>query len=257
MDTTGVALKHIRRIFLLFMMCCSAATYAQGGPPMATDDPGTPGNGKWEINLAAIGTHVRDGWNVDAPEADINYGLGDHIQLNLDVPWTFTNTASDGHWRSGIGDTSIGVKWRFVDKDDNHPVELSTYPRYQSSLSSYSERIGVASPEKEFFLPIEMSTKVQEFDIAADFGRHFVEHDASFWSAGVVVGHSCGSEKVDCLAEIHREWGSGDTQTLLNFGLRWKLTDALTFLGALGREFGSSSDDQRRAMIYVGVQVSR
>ena len=46
---------------------------------MATDDPGTPGDGKWEINLGVIGTHQRDGWLVDVPDADINYGLGDHI----------------------------------------------------------------------------------------------------------------------------------------------------------------------------------
>lgn len=26
--------------------------FAQGGPPLITDDPGTPGNGKWEINVA-------------------------------------------------------------------------------------------------------------------------------------------------------------------------------------------------------------
>jgi len=240
----------------LSMLFCNSLQ-AQGGPPMATDDPGTPGNGHWEINLAALGTHVRDGWDVDVPEADINYGLGDHIQLNLDVPWTFTNTAADGHWRSGIGDASVGVKWRFVDRDDSHPVELSTYPRYQTSLSTHSERIGVASPDKEFFLPLELATQVQEFEFAADVGRHFVEHDGSFWSAGVVAGHSCGTEKVECLAEIHREWRPGDAQTLLNFGLHWKLTDALTFLGAVGREFGGSSDEQRRAVIYLGVQVSR
>jgi hypothetical protein len=246
-----------RALLLGLPLLACGSLHAQGGPPMATDDPGTPGDGHWEINLAAVGTHVRDGWNVDVPDADINYGLGDHIQLNLDLPWTFTNTAAGGHWQSGIGDASIAVKWRFLDAGDKHPIDLSIYPRYQTSLSGYSERIGVASPDKEFFLPIEMATKVQAFDIAADFGRHFVEHGASFWSGGVVVGHSCGSEKVECMAEIHREWGSGDAQTLLNFGLRWKLTDALTFLGALGREFGPGSDDQRRAMIYIGVQVSR
>ena len=246
----------MRKLAWLLLLTCAPA-HAQGGPPMATDDPGTPGDGHWEINLAAVGTHVRDGWDVDAPEADINYGLGDHIQLNLDVPWTFTNTTGDGRWRSGIGDTSVAVKWRFFDKDENHPVELSIYPRYQTSLSNYSERIGVASPDKELFLPFEIAAKVQGFDLAADFGRHLVEHDASFWSAGVVAGHACGAEKVECLLEVHREWRPGDVQTLLNFGLHWKLTDALTFLGALGREFGGSSDDQRRAVVYLGVQLSR
>jgi hypothetical protein len=29
-------------------------SFAQGGPPMITDDPGTPGNGKWENNFAII-----------------------------------------------------------------------------------------------------------------------------------------------------------------------------------------------------------
>jgi len=243
-----------KSILGMMLICCSAVACAQGGPPMATDDPGTPGDGKWEINLGVIGTHQRDGWLVDVPDADINYGLGDHIQLNLDLPWTYTN--ADGRWRAGVGDTSIGVKWRFLDKKHEHGIELSMYPRYETSLSSYSERIGVASPSKEFFLPFEAATKIQEFDVAADLGRHFVQHEGDFWSAGIVVGHSCGSEKVDCLAEIHREWGAGDAQTLLNFGMRWKLNETLTFLGAIGRIFGPASDEQARALVYVGVQIS-
>jgi len=113
---------------------------------MATDDPGTPGDGKWEVNLGAIGTKKRDAWNVDVPDADINYGLGDRIQLNLDLPWTYTNAG--GRWRAGVGDTSVGVKWRFLDKEQGHGIELSMYPRYETSLSNYSERIGVASPDR-------------------------------------------------------------------------------------------------------------
>jgi hypothetical protein len=30
------------------------AARAQGGPPYLTTDPGTPGNGNWEINLATM-----------------------------------------------------------------------------------------------------------------------------------------------------------------------------------------------------------
>lgn len=240
---------------LPFLLICGSL-HAQGGPPMATDDPGTPGDAKWEINLAAVGTHTRNAWNVDVPDADINYGVGEHIQLNLDMPWTYTN-AADGRWRSAVGDTSVGVKWRFLDGDQFHGVDVSIYPRYQTSLSNYSERIGVASPDREFLLPVEMAMEVQGFDVAADAGRHFVEHDASFWSAGVVAGHACGSERIECMAEIHREWRPGDAQTLVNLGLRWKLSDALTLLGALGREIGHDSDDQRHAMIYLGAQISR
>lgn len=240
---------------LLFASLVCAAAHAQGGPPMATDDPGTPGDGHWEINLAAAGIHTRDAWNLDVPDADINYGLGEHIQLNLDLPWTYTN--SGRRWRAGFGDSSIAVKWRFLDKDDAHAFDLSVYPRYQASLSNYSERIGVASPDRELFVPIEAATKVRGFDIAADLGRHIVQRDADFWSAGIVAGHACGTEKAQCLLEIHREWGGGPAQTLLNLGLRWKVSDALTVLGAAGREFGHTSEDQARAKVYLGLQISR
>ena len=50
---------------------------------MITDDPGTPGNGKWEINLPIAFEHRPEEWTMDAPGIDLNYGLGDHIQLTL------------------------------------------------------------------------------------------------------------------------------------------------------------------------------
>lgn len=246
--------------YLIFSFALAVAgpslAFAQGGPPMATDDPGTPGDGHWEINLAGFGTHTPNAWNVDVPEADINYGWGEHVQLNADIPWTYTN-ADGGRWRSGLGDSSVGVKWRFLDKSDTHPFSLSTYPRFQTSLSGYSERIGVASQGNAFFFPVEIAAEVHGLEIAADLGRHFVQREANFWSAGIVAAHSCGSERVECLVEVHREWKLGDPQTLLNFGLHKKLNDSMTVLAAVGREFGAHHEDQAREQIYLGVQIFR
>jgi len=42
------------RIALLLLLMASACAHAQGGPPMLTDDPGTPGDGKWEVNIAVL-----------------------------------------------------------------------------------------------------------------------------------------------------------------------------------------------------------
>jgi hypothetical protein len=41
----------------IVLACCFAeilTAHAQGGSPMITDDPGTPGNGQWEINAAYL-----------------------------------------------------------------------------------------------------------------------------------------------------------------------------------------------------------
>jgi len=54
---------------------------AQGGPPFITDDPATPGNRQWEINLGLVGNHNPAHSSYQAPNIDFNYGWGDRIQL--------------------------------------------------------------------------------------------------------------------------------------------------------------------------------
>ena len=68
-------------IILAFVMRESA--FGQGGPPMITDDLGTPGNAKWENNLAIAFEHRFGETAYDVPAIDLNYGVGGHIQLTL------------------------------------------------------------------------------------------------------------------------------------------------------------------------------
>ena len=47
---------------------------------MITDDPGTPGNRKWEINLAAALEHRPGETLLDLPAIDLNYGVGENMR---------------------------------------------------------------------------------------------------------------------------------------------------------------------------------
>src|SRR6266446_5335818 len=102
----------------LAVLVASEAAFAQGGPPLVTDDPETPVDGHWEINLATIGSHTSGRWAIAAPDADINYGWGEHVQLKLDIPWLFVHEAGQP-WKSGLGAPDVGVKWRFIDIEDS------------------------------------------------------------------------------------------------------------------------------------------
>jgi len=227
---------------------------AQGGPPMVTDDPETPGDGHWEINIGAIATRTPGRWEVAAPDADINYGWGDRIQLKLDIPWV--TARDDGErWKSGVGEAEVGVKWRFVDQE-RAGFSLSTYPQYGRSLLKSSIRRGLAADGHRFFLPLEFATELAGFGVAAEIGREFVQRGPNAWAAGVVAAHACGGE-VECMAEIHTTQAAGEHQTLLNLGLRWKLDDALTVLAAAGRDVGVRSDEHRQALVYLGLQIKR
>ncbi|WP_194270713.1 hypothetical protein [Glaciimonas soli] len=237
-----------------------ASAWAVGGAPLETDDPDTPGDGHWEINLATIAQHTVQGDTVSLPDVDINYGLGDSIQLKADLPWTYVQQPGDG-WKSGPGFANYGVKWRFIDEGDAG-FSMSTYPQYAHSITTTSINRGIAPSGSQFFLPIEVSGKVGEFDLDGEIGRNFVQNGPNQWEAGFAAGHACG-KGVDCLFEIHETYtqgadgAGGSTQTLLNVGASWQFTKSLAILAAAGREFGKRTPDQLQALFYFGIQITR
>src|SRR5881296_807703 len=89
---------------------------AQGGPPLITDDPDTPGPGYWEINLSAAVEKTRLKRRLEAPFLDINYGAGERVQLKFEIPWLSVSESSAPN-RTGLGNSTVGVKWRFLGQE--------------------------------------------------------------------------------------------------------------------------------------------
>jgi hypothetical protein len=230
----------------LLMACCRCAgiavllissdgALAQGGPPLVTDDPETPGDGHWETNIAAIGMRTPGRWDIDAPDADINYGLGENIQLKLDIPWAYSKEPNQA-WRSGAGTAQVGVKWRFADIQDSG-LSMSTYPQLSWNLLSSSVSRGITTPGRQFFLPIEAATVVGDFRLDGEIGRNFVQQEQNQWMVGAVLAHSCGGT-VECVGEVHETLAPHNSQTLLNLGIHWKLSESVILLASAGRELG-------------------
>lgn len=250
----------LRIVTLLSLSMLATATFAVGGPPLITDDPDTPGDGHWEINLVAISQRSLSGKTIAIPDADINYGLGEHIMLKADIPWTLAQQPGEER-KSGPGFANYGVKWRFIDEEDVG-YSVSTYPQYAHSLTTASINRGIAPAGGQFFLPLEVSGKVNEFDLDMEVGRNFVQNGPNQWEAGVVVGHECAKD-VECLIEIRKtltgsEPGmAANSQTLLNLGFNWKLSESLTLLAAAGKEFGKQTPGQIQSLFYLGIQITR
>src|SRR5581483_407243 len=96
--------------------------------PMLTDDPETPGARNWEINTAYTEQRTNEEHHRSFPHVDFNYGLGEHIQLKFETGWVFAD-APDGV-RSGLDDSLLGVKWRFLDQECAG-FNMSVYPQLQ------------------------------------------------------------------------------------------------------------------------------
>lgn len=96
-----------------------------GSPPLDVDDPATPGCNKWEVNLTASGDLSRQERIYELPLFDINYGIGDNLQLKYEVPNTLSDTES-----ATVGDSKFGIKYQFYG-DDESRLQMAVYPQIQ------------------------------------------------------------------------------------------------------------------------------
>ena len=218
---------------------------------MITDDPGTPGDGKFEINLAIAFERRPNETAVDSPGIDINYGVGDRIQLTLQGGPVLLKRREHG-LIGGLGGTEAAMKWRFVD-DQRTGVTMSMFPRVIFNLSRSAARRGLAEDGTRFQIPIQIAKAFTNFDLGFEWGPVASTVGPSEWLYGIVV--SVDATKTTALmAELH---GSSRTnfsedELAANFGIRQKLNDHCLFIGSLGHELRSP---EARAWIgYAGLQ---
>ena len=245
---------RLQPVTTAFATLLTSLACAQGGPPFVTDDPGTPGPGNWEINAAAIGSRSPDRWDITAPDLDINYGWGEHVQLKVDVGWAHAD--DELHRRmSGFGASDFGVKWRFMG-EDKVGFDLSVYPQPSVNFSRSSVQRGLISDGKELFLPVETSTTAGAFSFAAEAGRNLVQNAPDEWLVGVVVARHYGSA-LELGLEVHETITAGNPATLVNLGGRWRLSERLSLLTAVGRELNRDSPERQEFLCYLGLQILR
>ena len=96
---------------LLAPLFFASCTRAQGGPPFYTNDPGTPGPFDWEINVAYTPFFHSNQSVSHTPDVDINFGIGDHVQLTYENAWLRVQNPGMPV-KFGLGQSNPGVKWR-------------------------------------------------------------------------------------------------------------------------------------------------
>ncbi|HEV2804255.1 MAG TPA: hypothetical protein VGW57_04900 [Chthoniobacterales bacterium] len=223
----------------------------QGGPPMITDDPGTPGNGKFEINLAIACEHRAGETALDAPGIDINYGLGDRIQLTLQGGPALLKRSDHGAI-GGLGGTEAAVKWRFLD-DQRTGLTMSMFPRVIFNLSGSAARRGLAEEGTRFQIPLQFAKAFPGFDVDLEWGPLVSTAGPAQWIYGIVVAVDVTKTSA-VMAELHgmSRTNLSDGELGANVGLRQKLNDHCIFIGSLGHELRSP---EARAWIgYAGLQ---
>ena len=146
---------NFRRVLILGVLHLAMAfsARAQGGPPLLTNDPGTPGNGNWEINIGVMPVLRHDANQYQLPQLDINFGLGNRIQLTYEAPYV-VQTMPGHRQQTGWSNSFLGAKWRFYENNksgwqiSNSRNCKSLDPWARRRTASPSQRAGFSFPSR-------------------------------------------------------------------------------------------------------------
>jgi len=227
---------------------------AQGGPPMITDDPGTPGDKKWEINLGWSTQRTAGSTVYGLPLLDANYGIGERIELTYESPWAVLD--SDHGSRSGPGDSLLGVKWRFYDAGEKG-WQASVYPQVTFlDPGSHSDRRGLADSATTLLMPFEVEMDLGPVSMNFDFGHVFSsESGGDSWMGGVIFGREIVKGwELDAETHLNASNNLGRHEWILNFGSRIDLSEHITLMIALGRDLSTTLGPRSTLLSYLGFQ---
>jgi hypothetical protein len=234
-----------------FAIPCAA--HAQGAPPLLTNDPGTPGNGNWEINLGVMPVLRQNQDVFQVAQIDVNFGLGERIQLTYEIPFVLQNQAGQPA-QTGWSNSTIGVKWRFI--DDKSGWSASIFPQLEPPGLGAAVKTGIANGGTRLLFPVEITKSVGPINLGFEAGYFIPWHSHGERIIGFTAGHDV-TPKLNVLCEVYndRAMGALPHDTTFDAGAKYEFHKGLLLMFMAGRTFSGNSSNQPEFMGYVGVQI--
>jgi hypothetical protein len=215
-----------------------------GSPPMQTEDTDTPGDGNWEINLGVESEWGHGDRRIEGPVADINYGVGDRLQLTYEVPYvTLREHGEDeeGSLRAqGVGDSTFGLKYRFYD-NEARGVSLALYPQVHFHTPGGDREVSEGGTRVA--LPLVLVSEFEHFSTSADLGVEVGDGEHR-WFGGAGVGWRL-NDRAAMMAELSGEdLNSSECRWTAGLGLRLKLEEGRALSASIGRDVAVRGDEK-------------
>jgi len=228
---------------------------ALGRPPIETEDTGTPGDGKWEINTAW--TYTRSSWATDStlPTFDLNYGIGSCVQLKYEIAGLERRAAGEKIQRA-ISDSIAGIKWRVRDQK-NFPI--SVFPQIQfQTFGSKAQKKALSEFGITTSIPWQTSSVIAETSIDLEMGPVFHNHSNPRWISGVALTRPLG-QRLELAIEFRAEASSDFACSMMsvNAGAHIKLMPDAGLLVSIGREIYNHNSVCATLTAYLGWQILR
>lgn len=213
------------------------------GRPLTTEDPGTISQGNFEIEIGNDFSETADGVTSFGHNYNVGFGILDNLEFDVNVPVIFYQEVPGQDAVTGLGDTGLLLKWRFLEEKGFRPA-LGTYGTV--SLPSGNDNEGLGTGTVDFGLFTFVGKNIWKFLVEANLGWSFLDNtdDLFFYSAGLeYYPHDKWSIVFEYVGQTDFKASTVNDISDITIGLTYSLLDFLTLDAGAIFGFTTSTPD--------------
>lgn len=239
--------------FSVFLLDLLFTTSALAGSPYLTDDPETLDYKHQEVYLFSTVDKTIDSDTIQGPAIEYNYGALPDFQLHVMAPLEYYSPPQEDLSNYGIGDTEVGVKYRFITETDDRP-QVGVFPVLE--LPSGDTDRGLGNGRTWYKLPLWIQKNWGDWTI--DGGGGYALNNSpgtrNYGFGGLLVQREI-NEHLSLGGEIFSQDSSDVGErgfTLFNVGGIYNFTSDFSLLFSIGHSFTG----QNNAVAYLGLYLT-
>jgi hypothetical protein len=223
----------------ILLFCICGTTLA--GPPFLTDDPVPVELSHHEFYVFSTLDRTPDATTVQAPAFEFNYGIAPQAQAHIIFPFTaFTPEGEPTAY--GPGDTELGLKYRFIQEQENFP-QIGTFPLLEVPTGNSGRGLGNGKTWAKFPLWAQKSWGPWTTYGGGGYAVNPTQGQRNYPFAGWVLQRDL-SEQVTLGGEIFTQGKTtddGEATTFANLGSFYNFSKNVSLLFTVGHSIAGES----------------
>jgi hypothetical protein len=230
------------------------AVPAWASHPLISEDTGTLGRGKWELELH--GEHARDresDLTTHSTEAILKLGRGVAENLDLEVELRYLRESAEDTVVEGAGDASLAAKWRFYESG-----ALSLVLKPELLLPTGRDEVGLGAGHTRWGVIVAAAYELARFELLANLGYLHNRNDLGereSLSYQSIALRFAASEKLKLVADLARATDpdpqGGHTRELVA-GILYEISKRIELGLGLKEGLNDAADDRA---VRLGVKL--
>ena len=243
----------IQRRFALLIALLFSSNVARGEPPFLTDDPWVPPLHSWEINIPYTLTVTPINSTMQIPLLDINYVLFPDLVVIVD-PQVVRFKRSGGNPQVGIGDTTVGVLWRFLGGLSEFDYQIATEPFIVIPTGDNERGLGLGRPAFQLQLLGQIGREPFKTYGLGGYNVQLGAGQRNYWNFAWVILYYPSEKGLIGLEILGNSPQTVGGKPLIGFdvGTKFNINKNLSLLVSGGRSFLKG----RSINLYTGLQFN-